>query len=211
MEPVLLEEAKLTIVRTINENTTTASESFLTGQVMASGDSDIIEVGFVVSSQMDMRENVLILSELDPLSMQFYSSLEEIPMYGRIYYQAYAVNEAGINYGSTKIVETQTMRDGESFEDPQDNIGWFGDFVAMDNTDWVFHSKLQWLYAQPDEQNGLWLWKPDHGWLWTQDGVWPFLYHHETGGWLYLVTTEQGESFFFDYEEHQYFPAAQEE
>jgi len=181
----------------------------LSGIIRSSGDSEIIEFGFMASTHMDLRDAFMIPAQLDQETMEFGASLAEIDLHGTIYYMAYAVNEAGHNHGSVKIIEI--LEEAHPTENITEHLEWFGDFVALGDSDWVFHSKLQWLYAQPDHEGGLWFWKPDHGWLWTQDGVWPFLYHHGTGGWLYLVTTEHGESFFFDYEMHQYFPATQEE
>jgi len=181
----------------------------MSGEIRSSGDSEIIEFGFMASTHLDMRNPILIPAELDRKSLEFGTSVEEIHLHGRIYYQAYAVNDAGLNHGSTKTIEIS--EEAHPKENVRENLEWFGDTMMFENSDWVFHSKLHWLYARPDSQDGLWLWKPDQGWLWTHDRVWPFLYHNETGGWLYLVSTEHGKSFFFDYEEHQYIPAIQEE
>ncbi|MEC7400877.1 MAG: hypothetical protein VX821_02670, partial [Verrucomicrobiota bacterium] len=210
-DPVFVEEAKPAIVRTIDVLPPMSGTSMLTGQVMAMGDSELLEVGFLASSHFDGRDFIAIPAQLDQETMQFSVSLAEIDLHGTIYYRAYAVNEAGHNHGSVKIIEIETFQEADPAEGFMEEVDWFGDFVTLGDSDWIFHSKLQWLYAHPDHEGGLWLWKPGHGWLWTQDGVWPFLYEHETGRWLYLVNTEKGGAFFFDYEQHRYFPALQEE
>ena len=210
-DPVFVEGAKPAIVRTMDVLPPMSGTSMLTGQVMAMGDSELLEVGFLASSHFDGRDFIAIPAQLDQETMQFSVSLAEIDLHGTIYYRAYAVNEAGHNHGSVKIIEIETFQEADPAEGFMEEVDWFGDFVTLGDSDWIFHSKLQWLYAHPDHEGGLWLWKPGHGWLWTQDGVWPFLYEHETGRWLYLLSTEKGGSFFFDYEQHRYFPALQEE
>ena len=143
--------------------------------------------------------------------MEFGTSLEEIHLHGTIYYQAYALNDAGSNFGSVKRVDLQS-----NIEEPKKDFSamgpdWFGEFYTMSNSDWIYHARLQWVYAQPDAEDGLWLWMPSQGWLWTQEGVWPFLYKHDTVDWLYLLTTGRGAPFFFDYGTYTYLPAIQEE
>ena len=130
----------------------------------------------MASTHLDMRNPILIPAELDRKSLEFGTSVEEIHLHGRIYYQAYAVNDAGLNHGSTKTIEIS--EETHPKENVRENLEWFGDTMMFENSDWVFHSKLHWLYARPDSQDGLWLWKPDQGWLWTHDRVWPFLYHN---------------------------------
>ena len=111
-----------------------------------------------------------------------------------------------------KSSKSKPSQDADMFEGFKKRLTGLETSLTLGDSDWIFHSKLQWLYAHPrSEDGGLWLWKPGHGWLWTQDEVWPFLYEHETGRWLYLVSTEKGGAFFFDYEQHRYFPALQEE
>ncbi|MAK28609.1 MAG: hypothetical protein CMI22_09670 [Opitutae bacterium] len=205
---MLYDIPKIPIVETLRPS---ESDFQLSGIIRNSGDSEIIEFGFMASTHMDMRYAIMIPAQLDQETMQFSASLAEIDLHGTIYYRAYAVNEAGHNHGSVKIIEIETFQEADPAEGFMEEVDWFGDFVTLGDSDWIFHSKLQWLYAHPDHEGGLWLWKPGHGWLWTQDGVWPFLYEHETGRWLYLVSTEKGGSFFFDYEQHRYFPALQEE
>ena len=66
---------------------------------------------------------------------------------------------------------------------------WFGTFRPYDNG-WIYHAKLGWAYAQPDGSGGLWLWMKDHRWTWTQQGVFPYLWKHQTASWHYLLGTK---------------------
>ena len=60
-------------------------------------------------------------------------------------------------------------------------------------------AKLGWAYALPDDEKGLWLWKREMGWLWTQPGVYPYLWAHRNAGWLRLLGTSGGKPVFRDY------------
>ncbi|MBT3637166.1 MAG: hypothetical protein HN531_09515, partial [Opitutae bacterium] len=46
---------------------------------------------------------------------------------------------------------------------------------------------------------GLWLWFRDHHWTWTRSGVFPYLWKHGLGTWLYLLGTRDGKPVFYDY------------
>ena len=59
----------------------------LTGQVMAMGDSELLEVGFLASSHFDGRDFIAIPAQLDQETMQFSVSLAEIDLHGTIYYK----------------------------------------------------------------------------------------------------------------------------
>ena len=65
--------------------------------------------------------------------------------------------------------------------------------------EWIYHAKLGWAYALPDDEQGLWLWKPELGWLWTNKGIYPFLYDNSKGGWLYFYGQHKGTLLFYDY------------
>jgi hypothetical protein len=46
---------------------------------------------------------------------------------------------------------------------------------------------------------GLWLWKEGFGWLWTDKGIYPFLYRNTGPGWIYFYGQHEGTSLFYDY------------
>ena len=47
---------------------------------------------------------------------------------------------------------------------------WLGTFLP-DSSGWIYHSEMEWLYAQAGPEGDLWLWQPKLGWLWTAQGV----------------------------------------
>jgi hypothetical protein len=73
----------------------------------------------------------------------------------------------------------------------------------MEN-DWMYHAQLGWIYTSSDHFGGHWIWIETHGWLWTQESTWPFLFSHETGNWLYFIKTMDGAPIFFNYHHNQY-------
>lgn len=46
---------------------------------------------------------------------------------------------------------------------------------------------------------GLWLWLKDYDWLWTNGGIWPYLYQHDSSNWLYHLGKRDGKPVFYDY------------
>ena len=64
---------------------------------------------------------------------------------------------------------------------------------------WVRHEKLGWVFPIKSPTAGLWLWKEGMGWLWTDDGVYPFLYQNSGAGWLYFYGQHGGTGLFYDY------------
>ena len=65
---------------------------------------------------------------------------------------------------------------------------------------WIFHSRLGWLYIPDSTTEELWLWSPDNGWLWTGKDVFPHLYKNNTGTWLYLLDQEVKGKNIYDYQ-----------
>ena len=75
---------------------------------------------------------------------------------------------------------------------------WFGNFY-LNATGWARHEKLDWVFPMESPTAGLWLWKRDMGWLWTDKGIYPFLYDNSKGGWLYFYGQRAGTLLFYDY------------
>lgn len=66
---------------------------------------------------------------------------------------------------------------------------WFGAYYTNPtDTTWKFHSSLGWVNI-PHGQNedNVWLHHPQHGWLWTSNTVYPFLFSEPNrfNAWLY--------------------------
>ncbi len=75
---------------------------------------------------------------------------------------------------------------------------WLGSFLP-DASGWIYHSEMDWLYAQAGPEGDLWLWQPKLGWLWTAQDIFPHLYGHRISEWYYFLKKEDGTPWFYDY------------
>ena len=76
---------------------------------------------------------------------------------------------------------------------------WLGSFFLAENG-WVRHQNLGWVFPVESPTAGLWLWKKDLGWLWTDKEIYPFLYRNEKGARLYFFGLHgEGSLLFYDY------------
>ena len=80
---------------------------------------------------------------------------------------------------------------------------WLGTFRPFEHG-WLYHLHFGWLYVSPSEDNSVWLWSPEHRWLWTRKEAFPFLYRWEDGTWLYFLLLEGGSVHFFNYSTDSY-------
>ena len=73
-------------------------------------------------------------------------------------------------------------------------VDWFGFYVPMGDWTWVGQRGYGWLWHEkhgfiylPDGQllGETWLFADDMGWLWSGDGIYPFLYREEDEAWLW--------------------------
>ena len=78
-------------------------------------------------------------------------------------------------------------------------LDWLGSFRRYSGTDWIYHSKIGWLYVKSDEAGGLWMWNDKQRWMWTQKRVWPYLYLDRSGKWLCFITKIGGKAIFYDF------------
>ena len=174
----------------------------LWGQVLANGGSPITEVAFELADNLVFRKSTLHPASLLAGTPNFYASLTLEPG-KRYYYRAVATNALGTTNGSPKRFTTAGSPNrwwSNSIPQGKDwrTSPWFGTFRPYDNG-WIYHAKLGWAYAQPDGSGGLWLWMKDHRWTWTQQGVFPYHWKHQTASWHYLLGTQNGQPVFYEW------------
>jgi hypothetical protein len=175
----------------------------LHGKITSDGNGTIEQVGFYIRTFMDGNDTVLLaqnLSKDDSFSITFSSK-------DSFYFQAFAENEKGTTTGTWKRVGA-TMQsypiDGVvETGDGWSTSKWFGDFRYFENG-WAYHYGLGWVYLSADGEDGIWLWRKEHGWLWSNQATWPFLWNHASGDWIYLLIREEQDPVFFDYSTGQY-------
>ncbi|MDA7757098.1 BspA family leucine-rich repeat surface protein, partial [Opitutales bacterium] len=175
----------------------------LHGKITSDGNGTIEQTGFYIRTSMDGNDTVLLtenLSKDDSFSITVSSK-------DSFYFQAFARNEKGENRGTWKRVGA-TMQSYPIDEVVETGDGWstskwFGDFRYFENG-WAYHYGLGWVYLSADGEDGIWLWRKEHGWLWSNQATWPFLWNHASGDWIYLLIREEQNLVFFDYSTGQY-------
>jgi hypothetical protein len=175
----------------------------LYGKIRSDGKGTIEQAGFYLRTSMDGNDTVLLcenLSQDDSFSITVSSK-------DSFYFQAFAENEKGETKGTWKRVGATSqsypidgvVKTGDGWSTSE----WFGDFRYFENG-WAYHYGLGWVFLSSDGADGIWLWRKEHDWLWSNQATWPFLWNHTRGDWIYLLIREQQNPVFFDYSTGQY-------
>ena len=131
---------------------------------------------------------------------------------GKSHVWAYAINAEGIGLGLREVFDTEKYNDfpnatkkdsmfgEEAVQDAQNwwTSEWFGYFFRSENSGWILHADLGWLYLSPST-NGLWMWKESLGWLWTKQDIYPFLYSNGSSSWMYFYGGHKQSRLLYDY------------
>ena len=85
----------------------------------------------------------------------------------------------------------------------QNNAGWhqsewLGSFLPH-KSGWIYHQTIGWLYAHPGSEEDFWFWSQQYRWIWTKQGIYPFLYRNNTANWLYILGVKDGKAVIHDY------------
>lgn len=81
----------------------------------------------------------------------------------------------------------------------------FGDFFSL-GAEWTWSADLnRFFYIAPGTLASAWMWHPEGGWLWTRGDLYPWVYHHESERWLYVLERQGGRA-FFDSQTSQFLP-----
>jgi hypothetical protein len=166
-----------------------------------------LESGVLVSGDILFRGEMIRLSSNNfDESPEFSVMVRNLTPGTTYYYRVYARNEMGETLGARKRLKTPEKIDLSMWFADMPKMGggwrisnWFGSFQQFAKVDWIYHSELGWAYIVSDQKDGMWIWQNGRGWMWTQQGVWPYLFNHRNLGWLYLVKSINGNPFFYDY------------
>ena len=88
---------------------------------------------------------------------------------------------------------------------------WFGDYFAMPNSDWIFHSIHGWLYIEETNDNEIWVFDSKlNDWLWTSSEIYSATtkHHFFSNKWRGYVWHSPGSRdprWFFDYDANAWF------
>ncbi|MDC3283745.1 cadherin domain-containing protein, partial [Opitutales bacterium] len=179
---------------------------YLSGSVLADGKGRVDDFGFVISSGISIdpqKSKVYWVRGVGDISA-FKLKVTQSPFEPIMYFRAWAKNTAGYGIGPVKkvrIPEAPKPWWGEVAEGAGGWLAsdWFGTFKYYEQG-WLYHARLGWLYSSPAKENSVWLWRENQGWLWTKEDAWPYLWSHQSGGWLYLYPGKIEETpRFYDY------------
>ena len=127
---------------------------------------------------------------------------------GNLYVMAYAENTEGRAYGleeriniTPRALEQDDWTGARALENREGwwNSFWFGTYYRSEESGWLLHLELGWMYPAPGTNRGLWLWKENLNWLWTDSDVFPFLYSSDSGNWLYFFGDFNRKRLLYDY------------
>ena len=202
------------IVRTVKIARLTSSGATLEGRVMDEGGTGgVSERGFLISSTPN---SMIDQNDVQTLSSgngggEFLVTVDGLEAGKKYFVRAYAVNGEGIAYGSEVTLRTDSGKQPLLWANAVPETAtdwwrsqWFGTFYRDGASDWIMHAELGWLYPLAHLTDGVWLWKQNMGWLWTDTKTFPFLYQNMTGGWVYFHGSSQDSLLFYHYREERW-------
>ena len=172
---------------------TKGSKIQLLGKTLANGGSEITSYGFIWSDNPTFKNSHAVRGTLllDYQQEIIFEANVSGVLSDTLYYKAFVENAEGLNYGAPKRIELEGIESPWWKEFPvlsgDWRSSWLGDFHPYDNG-WIYHLQLGWTYAVTDSKDGLWLWLRNYGWLWTKEGVWPYLWQYNKSEWFYLIS-----------------------
>ncbi|MFP6901195.1 MAG: cadherin domain-containing protein, partial [Opitutales bacterium] len=183
---------------------------FATAATHAPQLSPVLERGVIVSdhanAQPEESGTRIIEAPLDGSS--FTVEVTGLTQGQKQYLRAYAISGEGTYFGRSLAFIPQ----GDSAEQSRNPFAgaeildggwvdgdWFG-AVYPTTRGWVYHHKLGWLFPTSDGEDGLWIWETRHGWPWTREGAYPYLYRHNDATWLYYIGVYSGFQCFFNWD-----------
>jgi len=176
------------------------------GQILAHGGSPVLEAGILISRKMNFVDPIRLSAGVDSQTQEFFITHHGLEHGTSYYYLAYARNAVGEAQGVTRKLRTsEYVGPSPWWAGMPESAGgwrtsdWFGAFRLYGNA-WIYHAKLGWAYVVSDGHQGIWLWQRERGWLWTQPGVFPYLWRHDSAGWLYLLGNSDGIPVFWEYQ-----------
>ena len=204
---VTVERANRPIPHTLNFTIGNDRSYRIRGRILDDGGSSILESGIWISEDISFRGEVSkFLSQGVETSSDFEVLVSGLKLGATYYFRAYARNGVGETLGARKRLKTPDRIDADAWFLDMPRVGggwrssdWFGEFQQFSKIEWIYHSQLGWVYAVGDQKEGVWLWQRERGWIWTQRGVWPYLFQNQTSGWLYLFRSINGIPVFYDY------------
>ena len=85
---------------------------------------------------------------------------------------------------AANFIKSKGWGDAESLGSGWKTLSWFG-YYWENQSPWVFHSSLGWVYRTNLTEAASWLYSPNYGWLFTSGRRMPFLFSASRSSWIY--------------------------
>jgi hypothetical protein len=208
---ITLIDAFVPYVETVSVGLDANHSLVLSGKVVdEGGTSGILDTGFIISELPIVEHNQSGIQKMSALmdANQSFAIVHDANVSGtRMYIRAYAETAEGINLGLEEVVDMPKVSTPSLWATATSVAGapgwwesdWFGTYYNGVESGWILHAGLGWLYPSPSDNGGVWLWKENMDWLWTDSDKFPYLYSETKGAWMYYYGTVQQKRLFFDY------------
>ena len=94
-----------------------------------------------------------------------------------------------------------TLFDGDSPFDAGDgnkSLEWYGWYYDSEYP-WIYHYNMGWVYLLGEDTAGFWMYHPDRDWVWTQKGLFPYMFSPSEGDYLFYAMGSINPNWFFHY------------
>jgi len=87
---------------------------------------------------------------------------------------------------------------------------WIGSAYILENG-WAYHAHLRWIYIQPDQFNGAWIWTKKWDWLWTNEQYWDGrkgnFFSKNLNQWVFIREDEvNNRNLIYNYQAGKWYP-----
>jgi hypothetical protein len=176
------------------------------GKILHDGNASLTKVGFLLGQSIgsEGQDEGTVRLEAVLVGDEFAISVEASTVGQSFYYRAFAENAVGLSLGSSKRFSLSASDSSHWWSGIPKSNGdwrvseWFGSFLAFENG-WLYHEHLGWLYSVRDGTGNLWLGSESHGWLWTGEGLFPYLYRNHDQAWIYFLKSKNGIPRFYNH------------
>jgi len=150
--------------------------------------------------------------ELSYSSDQFSASTSFVPenTWDTVFVRAYAINDEGVGYGLEESTSYSKQYIAWADALPVSNSPgwwespWIGFLYKTEESPWVMHVELGWIYPVPSTDGSVWVWQEEIDWLWTSPESYPYFYSPSTGGWKYFFGKVGESRVFYDYKQNSW-------
>ena len=189
---IQVKNAHVPIVQTMAASEITSRKAVSHGEILATGNSPISELGIVISKQPLFKSSGTESATIraNKIKQRFVISLNKLEPETTYFFRAYATNSEGTSYGVMERFVTRKADNGIWANTRSIGAGWvrsdwLGNVYPTEN-DWIYHEGLGWLYAKKNDGEGIWLYSQDFlGWFWTSSKTYPFVYADNSRSWAY--------------------------